>query len=129
MTVHDISQHNIIIEKINRTIMGKIRCMLSQVKLPKKLWDEALRTAINVISLFSYIVLDGDIAEHVWSGKDVFYRHLRVFGCRAFAHVPDNKRSKLDGKTKECIFLSYSHDQFGYRLWDPKKYRCLKAEM
>lgn len=45
----------------------------------------------------------------------------RVFGCRAFAHVPDNERSKLDGKSKECIFLGYSHDQFGYRLWDSEK--------
>ena len=52
-----------------------------------------------------------------------------MFGCRAFAHVPDNERSKLDGKSKECIFLGYSHDQFGYRLWDPEKQRCSGVEM
>ena len=68
-----------------------------------------------------------DVAKDVWSGKEVSYKHLKVFGCRAFAHVPDLERSKLDGKTKECIFLDYSHDSFGYRLWDPLKKRVFRS--
>ena len=127
MTVPGTPQHNAIAERMNRTIMEKIRCMLSQAKLPKRFWDEALRTAVDVINLSPCTTLDGDVAEHVWSGKDVSYRHLRVFGCRAFAHVPDNERSKLDGKSKECIFLGYSHDQFGYRLWDPEKQKVFRS--
>ncbi|URE13498.1 Retrotransposon protein [Musa troglodytarum] len=127
MTVPGTPQHNAIIERMNRTIMEKIRCMLSQAKLPKRFWDEALRTTVDVINLSPYTALDVDVAEHVWSGKDVSYKHLRVFGCRAFAHIPDNERSKLDGKTKECIFLGYSHDQFGYRLWDPEKQNVFRS--
>jgi len=48
----------------------------------------------------------------------VSYKHLRVFGCRAFVHIPRDERSKLDKKTKQCIFLGYCKDEFGYRLWD-----------
>ncbi|KAJ8466528.1 hypothetical protein OPV22_029080 [Ensete ventricosum] len=96
-------QHNAIAERMNRTIMKKIRCMLSQAKLPKRFWDEALRTAVDVINLSPCTALDGDVAEHVWSGKDVSYRHLRVFGCRAFAHVPNNERSKLDDQIIEDL--------------------------
>ncbi|KAJ8512528.1 hypothetical protein OPV22_002962 [Ensete ventricosum] len=81
---------------MNRTIIEKIICILSQAKLPKRFWDEALKTAVDVINLSPYTALDGDVAEHVWSGKDVSYKHLKVFGCRAFAHVPNNERSKLD---------------------------------
>ena len=51
----------------------------------------------------------------------------KVFACRAFAHVPDEERSKLDDKTKECVFLGYSHDDFGYRLWDPAKKRVFRS--
>lgn len=47
------------------------------------------------------------------------YDHLRVFGCRAFVHIPKDERSKLDDKSKQCIFLGYAHSEFGYRLWDP----------
>ena len=25
---------------------------------------------------------------------------------------------KLDNKSKPCIFMGYSEDEFGYRLWD-----------
>jgi len=33
----------------------------------------------------------------------------------------------LDSKTKQCIFLGYSHDEFGYRLWDPKKKQVIRS--
>ena len=54
----------------------------------------------------------------MWKGKDVSYRHLRVFGCLAYIHVAKDQRSKLDSKSKPCIFMGYSEDEFGYRLWD-----------
>ncbi len=33
--------------------------------------------------------------------------HLRVFGCKAFAHVLDEKRTKLESKSMPCVFLEY----------------------
>jgi len=33
------------------------------------------------------------------------FNHLRVFGCKAFVHIPKDERKKLDAKTKECIYL------------------------
>lgn len=41
-----------------------------------------------------------------------------MFGCRAFIHISKDKKFKLDGKSKEYIFLDYVHKEFGYRLWD-----------
>ena len=41
-----------------------------------------------------------------------------VFGCLAYVHVAKDQRSKLDSKSKPCIFLGYSEDEFGYRMWD-----------
>nr|XP_029143958.1 probable LRR receptor-like serine/threonine-protein kinase At3g47570 [Arachis hypogaea] len=38
---------------------------------------------------------------------------------RAFVHIPRDERSKPDGKSKQCIFVGYGHEDFGYRLWDP----------
>ena len=127
VTVSSTPQHNAVAERMNRTIMERIRSMLSHAKLPKRFWDEALRTAVDLINLSPKIPLDGNVAEHAWLGKEVSYKHLKVFGCRAFAHVPDVERSKLDGKTKECVFLGYSHDDFGYRLWDPVKKRVFQS--
>ena len=33
-------------------------------------------------------------------------------------HVTKDQRSKLDNKSKPRIFLGYSNDEFGYKLWD-----------
>lgn len=46
----------------------------------------------------------------------MFYLHLKVFGCRTFAHVPKERRTKLDDKSALCIFIGYGDEEFGYRL-------------
>jgi hypothetical protein len=59
--------------------------------------------------------------------EDVSYKHLKVFGCKAFVHVPGDERSKLDSKTKQCIYLSSPSDEFGSRLWDPIKKKIVRS--
>ncbi|KAG8391787.1 hypothetical protein BUALT_Bualt01G0223300 [Buddleja alternifolia] len=112
---------------MNRTICEQIKCMLSHSKLPKSFWGEAKRTAVDLINLSPSAPLDGDIPDRVWSGKYVSYKRLRVFGCRAFVHIPKDERSKLDDKTKPCTFLGYGHEEFGYRLWDPVNRKVIRS--
>jgi hypothetical protein len=71
--------------------------------------------------------LNGDVPNRFWTGNDVSYNHLMVFGCRAFVHVPKDERSKLDSKSKECIFLGYGNEEFGYRLWDPVAKKIIRS--
>ena len=33
-------------------------------------------------------------------------------------HVAKDQRMKLDNRSKPCIFMGYSREEFGYRLWD-----------
>jgi transposase InsO family protein len=126
-TVPKTPQHNGVAERMNRTICERIRCMLSHAKLPKPFWGEAMRTAVDLINLSPSVPLDGDIPQRVWTGKDVSFEHLRVFGCRAFVHIPRDERSKLDSKVKQCIFMGYGHEEFGYRLWDPVNKKIIRS--
>ncbi|CAL9016331.1 unnamed protein product [Prunus brigantina] len=120
-------QHNGIAERMNRTIVERIRTMLSHAKLPKSFWGEAMMTAVNLINLSPSAPLNGDVPNKFWSGKDVSYNHLKVFGCRAFVHIPKDERSKLDAKSKECIFVGYGNEEFGYRLWDPVARKIIRT--
>jgi hypothetical protein len=45
--------------------------------------------------------------------------HLKFFGCVSYAHVPDDLRKKLDNKGQKIIFVGYSRDTKGYKLYDP----------
>jgi len=62
---------------------------------------------VHVINLSPVVVLNSEVLSKIWFGKNVKYDHLRVFGCKAFVHVPKDERSKLDVKSRQCIFISY----------------------
>ncbi len=53
--------------------------------------------------------------------------HLRVFGCKAFAHVPDEKRTKLESKSMPCVFLRYYEGTKAYRLMCLETKRIIKS--
>jgi len=63
--------------------------------------------------------LDEKVAEEVWTRKEVDYSFMRIFGCPAYVHIPIEERSKLNSKSKKCIFLRFEKGVKGYKLWDP----------
>ena len=44
--------------------------------------------------------------------------HLKVFGSVAYAHVPDQRRMKLEDKSKRYVFIGYDEKTKGYKLLD-----------
>ena len=66
------------------------------------------------------VALDGKVANEVWTGSLVDYSGLRVFGCPAYVHIPNYERSKLDAKSRQCIFLGYQKWVKSFKLWDLK---------
>ncbi|KAL4346422.1 hypothetical protein GQ457_17G024800 [Hibiscus cannabinus] len=126
-TVPRTPQHNGVAERMNRTIMERVRSMLSMAKLPKPFWGEAVRAACYLINRSPSVPLDFEVPEKLWSGKDPSYSHFRVFGCLAYAHVSKELRQKLDARTSPCIFIGYGDEEFGYRLWDPKEKKVIRS--
>ena len=122
-----VPYNKIVAERMNHTIVEKIRCMLRMANLPKSLWGEVVVTACYLINRSSSVPLNFDIPERVWTGKDVSYSHLKVFGCKAFVHVPKEQRSKLDSKSTPCIFVGYGDAEFGNKLWDPKEKKMIRS--
>jgi hypothetical protein len=59
--------------------------------------------------------------EEAWTGERVNLRHLGEFGCISFVHIPGEKSTKCDEKSKECIFMEYYETTQGYRLSDSNK--------
>ena len=43
----------------------------------------------------------------VWTGKEVDFSSLKVFGCPTYAHIPSDERPKLDSKSLKCILLGF----------------------
>ena len=120
-------QLNGLAERMNRTLMERVRCILSHAKLPNIFWGEAILAVAHVLNLSPCVPLQQDTPERVWSRKDVSYDHLRVFGCKAFVHVPKDERSKLDVKTRQCVFIGYGQDELGYRFYDSIQKKLIRS--
>ena len=65
----------------------------------------------------------------MWYGKKLKLKvnHLRVFGCIAYAHVPDCERRKLDKKARKLRFVGYCMTSKGYRLYDENTRKLIKS--
>jgi transposase InsO family protein len=116
LTVPGTPQQNGVAERMNRTLLERARCMLSNAGLWHKrvLWAETISTACYLINRSPNSAIDFQIPEEVWSGKPVDYSNLRIFGCPAYAHV---STGKLEPRARKCIFVGYGSGVKGYRLW------------
>ena len=96
------------------------RSMLHERQLDYKFWAEAVMTAVYLKNRNPTKAL-ARTPEEEWSSSKLTVDHLRPFGYITYAHVPVQKRSKLDLKTVEGIFVGYCVESKAYRIFDPKK--------
>ena len=80
-----------------------------------------------MINLSPAVALNSEVPNKIWFGKNVKYDHLRVFGCKSFVHVPKDEISKLDAKSRQCIFIGYGEDEFGYRFYDSIEKKLVRS--
>lgn len=121
-------QHNDVLEKMNKTIVEKVRCMLKMSDLPKSFWAKAVKTAVYLINRSPSIPLGLDIPERTWKECDPTYSHLRVFGCKTYMDVPKEQRLKHDSNTTLCVFVGYGDEEYGFRLYDPEKQKVVRSK-
>ncbi|GKD02175.1 retrovirus-related pol polyprotein from transposon TNT 1-94, partial [Tanacetum coccineum] len=93
LTVAGTPQQNGVAERMNITLMDKVRCLLIQSGLPKTFWGEATCTAAYLINRSPSTAIEKKTPMEMWSGHPSNYRMLRIFGCVAYTH---NKQGKLE---------------------------------
>eukprot|EP00253_Pinus_taeda_P029009 PITA_29009 len=112
-------QQNGVAERKNRTIMDMARSMLKAKNFPNDYWAEAVNCAAYILNRCPTKAVMNRVPEEAWSGRKQGVTHMRVFGCVAYAHIPDQLRRKLDSKGEKCLFIGYSEESKAYRLYIP----------
>ena len=119
LTVHDTPEHNGVVERLNCTLLEKVRAMLHANGLPKFLWGEAVKHAIYLKNRMSTKALGGKTPFEVYYGNKPNLRGLPEFGCKVWVHATEG--SKLDGRAVEGKWVGYDEDSSGHRIYSPGK--------
>lgn len=114
-------------ERMNRSLIERAKCMLLNANLPKQYWADAVHTAAYVINRSPTKSLSFKTPEEMWSGQKPNVRHMRVFGCEAMVHLPQEKRKKWDPKAQKMIFIGYCDHTKGYRFVIPQTKKVIKS--
>jgi hypothetical protein len=51
--------------------------------------------------------VNGKTPQEAWCERKPSVAHIRVFGCIAYAKIPDASRTKLEAKLMKCLFLGF----------------------
>ena len=112
-------QQNGVSKRKNRTILNMVRSLLTRGRIPKSFWPKAVNWSIHILNRSPTFAVQNMTPEEAWSGRKPAVDHFRIFGCIAYAHIPDEKRKKLDNKGEKCIFLGVSDKSKAYKLYNP----------
>lgn len=76
-------QQNGLTERMNKTIMNKVRCMLISSGLAKGFWAETTCTAACLINRSPSSSIGFKTPQELWTRKTPNLTHIGVFGCAA----------------------------------------------
>ncbi|GKG15994.1 gag-pol polyprotein, partial [Tanacetum coccineum] len=112
-------QQNGVAERMNRTLLERARAMLATTSLGKSFWTKAVNTACYVINRSPSTAVKLKTPMEIWTGKLINYSDLNIFESPVYMMYNTQETTKLDLKSRKCLFLGYADGVKGYRLWDP----------
>ncbi|GKV19319.1 hypothetical protein SLEP1_g29599 [Rubroshorea leprosula] len=93
-------QQNGVCERRNHTIMNMVRSLMSKSNLPKEFWPKAVNWSVHILHRSPTSPLPNMTPKKAWSGHKPAVNNFRIFGCIAYAHVPNQKRANLKALRK-----------------------------
>lgn len=92
--------------------MQKTRALLYEVKMPNHFWSYAVYAATYILNRCLSSSINYATLYKKWNNRKPKLKYVPVFRCVARRLTPDEKRTKLQPKSKDMLLIGYSN--FGY---------------
>ena len=107
-------------ERMNRTLVGAVRLILQRAKMPQFFWAEAVAHIADLRNRMTSRAINTATAYELVTGKNPRLDRIRLFGSLSFAHVPQEKRKKLDDTNRRGIVVACNGNS-QHKIWCPSK--------
>lgn len=111
-------QQNGAVERRNRIVVEMARALLGDANLPKRLWAEAIGTAVHILNRVPTKAIGNSTPYFMWFGHRPSVGHLRVYGSVAYALKVGAHMHKLDPRCRKGVLVGYNADGHSYKLYD-----------
>ncbi|KAD1131218.1 hypothetical protein E3N88_43246 [Mikania micrantha] len=125
LTTSYTPQQNGVAERRNRSLLNLARSMLKHKNMPDDFWGEAVACAAYIINRTITKSLENMTPKEAWTGFKPSVWHFKVFGCIAYARIPNQRRTKLESKSEKCIFVGYSEQSKAFKLFNPDSQKVI----
>ena len=78
--------------------------------MPPIFWAKAIKYASYIQNRVPHKFLDGITPFEAWSGHKPDVTHFRIFGSKAWAIIPTEKRKDLQPQSQEFLIVIYYED-------------------
>ncbi|KAL7284517.1 hypothetical protein ACG7TL_001808 [Trametes sanguinea] len=104
-------------ERLMRTLSDKAEAMRFEACLPQSWWEFAIEHAVHVYNRTPLRRHKWQTPYEVLNGEAPSIRHLRVFGCGAYVHLPPAIRpNKLSPKSELMVYIGVAPGGHGFRF-------------
>lgn len=114
-------------EREMRTIIEMARTFKyanPEANFPAAIWAELVNSAIYVLNRTGKSSVEDASPYQLWLKKKPRLKHLRVIGSTCYAHIPAQKRRKMDKKAVKGYLVGYDGDE-RYRIWVKNEHRVI----
>lgn len=113
------SEMNGSVEIFMKVLVHTASAMLNTANIRLEFWGQAVLCANFITNRCPTKGLKLKMTPYeALYGKRPYIGHFRVWGCRAYAHISDKKRKKLDPHNKECLLMGYTDTDNMFKLYD-----------
>jgi hypothetical protein len=88
------------------------------MRVPGRFWGEAVKAAVYLLNRAPTKSLNKKTPFEAWFRRKPNVRHLRTFGCMAYAKRTGPGINKLADRSTPGVFLGYEPGTKGYRVYD-----------
>lgn len=125
LTAPHTPQQNVIVARMNRTIIEKARCLLFDADLSKRAWAEACNMAAYIRNRTPSSSIAFKAPLEIWSGGQINLKLMKLFGSEVMVHVPAAQTNKWSSKSTKMTFVGYDTRTKAYRCLNPETHKVI----